>query len=447
MRSRFQPLIERLQESGTDKAAGLALAMIVSNVLGLIASVIFARVVNDYGGLAALLSYLVILTVVGQAMQVATAREGVLGNLGVGEGLIATLERWARSMLIFSVGATIISILLRQPIADLVGVPHQAWPAAAGIPGGCLYLWLCILRGALQGTSDYRSVGISLVGENGSRVIAGTVLAVGGLGLGGAYLGSLVAWVLMIVYCTLRLYQSQADAAYPRWRLPRDATRAALSLWSHVRSAAVPIIALGIVQLLQNVDLITAKHRFDDRIASSYAVAAVAAKVLIWVAMGASFYLVPETSRLASEKQDSRPVLLRSFAIIAVCAIPCLLIFAIAAHPLLAIVFGKRRAIASASLLPLGAAFTMLAFTYLAVQYLLALKRVWFLVAIGLLALVEPFLLAVAPHRVTSFAAVVLGIQAVGAVVVYALALRRKLTAAGRGGLEPVSEEAQLLSG
>jgi O-antigen/teichoic acid export membrane protein len=150
----------------------------------------------------------------------------------------------------------------------------------------------------------------------------------------------------------------------------------------------------------------------------------VASKVLIWVAMGASFHLVPETSRLRSAGEDARPVLLKSLAVIIACAVPCLLIFAVGAHPLLEIVFGKRRAIASSSLLPLGAAFTMLACTYLAVQYMLALRKIWFLFAIGVLALVEPFLLASAPHRPAAFASVVLGVQAVGAVVAYAIALR-----------------------
>ena len=197
--------------------------------------------------------------------------------------------------------------------------------------------------------------------------------------------------------------------------------------------AAVPITALAIIQLLQNVDLITAKHQFNDRVASSYAVAAVAGKVLIWVAMGASFYLVPETSRLRAQGLDARPVLLKSIGIVAVCAVPCMLIFAFGAHPLLAAVFGKSKAIASGSLLPLGAAFTVLAATYLAVQYMLALKRVWFLPAIGLIAAIEPVLLLQAPKHPASFATVVLFVQLLGAAVVYAIALsRRPALRAGR---------------
>jgi len=440
MWTRVRSLLGNLRGSDTGKAAGLAGAMIVNNVIALIISVVFARLLSDYGGYAALVSYLTILTVAGQAMQVATAREGVLGHLGTGEGLLATLERWTRTLAAFTLVATLVSVLARQPIADLVGVKHQAWAAAAGIPAGCVYLGLCTLRGALQGVGDYRSVGISLIGEQGTRLVAGAILAEIGLGVAGAYVGSLIAYLAMSGYCAICLYRRVAGASYQRWRVS-SAARGALGFGRHVWAAAIPIAALAVVQLLQNVDLITAKHQFSNVVASSYAVAAVAAKVLIWVAMGAAFYLVPETSRRRAEGQDTRPVLLRALGIIGVCAIPCLLIFAVGAHPLLSVVFGRRRAIASGSLLPLGAAFTVLAATYLAVQYMLALKRQWFLVALAVVAAIEPILLLHASRKPASFASVVLLVQVIGAILTYAIALLTSPRAGARVGLE----ESQLL--
>ncbi len=425
MRTRLTALLAGLQGSEMSRAAWLAGAMIANNVIALIASVIFARLLNDYGALAALISYLIILTVAGQALQVATAREGVLGHLGTGEDLLHTLERWWRALLAFTVAATVASVLARQPIAALVGVQHNAggtWAAAAGIPAGCIYLEVSILRGALQSVGDYRSVGLSLVGEQAVRLLAGAILAAVGLGVAGAYLGSLIAYFAMSGYCARALYAQLAGPHHRRWGLG-EAGREALSLGHHVWRAAIPIAALAIIQLLQNVDLIIAKHRMTNRADSSYAVAAVAAKVLIWVAMGASFYLVPETSRRLNAGEDTRAVLARSLAIIGVCAIPCLAIFAVAAHPLLAAVFGSQRAVASASLLPLGAAFTVLAATYLAVQYMLALKRTWFLLAIGLVAAIEPVLLLEASHRPAAFAAVVLGVQGLGALLAFTIAL------------------------
>ena len=63
----------------------------------------------------------------------------------------------------------------------------------------------------------------------------------------------------------------------------------------------------------------------------------------------------------------------------------------------------------------------MLAATYLAVQYMLALRRVWFLPAIGLVAAIEPVLLLQAPKHPASFATVVLLVQLIGAAVAYAM--------------------------
>ncbi len=425
MQARVPMLLDRVRGSDTGKAAGLAGAMIANNVIALVLSVVFARLLSNYGALAALVSYLVILSVVGQAMQVATAREGVLGNLGTGEELLATLERWARTLALFTLVATVASILARQQIADAVGVPRQGWAAAAGIPAACAYLEVCTLRGALQGIGDYRVVGLSLIGEQGVRLIAGAILAVIGLGVTGAYLGSLIAYVAMSAYCAHEIYKRLASPGHARWRLTTPAT-GALSYGRQVWTAAVPITALAIIQLLQNIDLITAKHRFSDRVASSYAVAAVAAKVLIWVAIGAGYYLVPETSKSLSLGRDPRPVLLRSLAIVVVCALPCMLIYAFASHLLLATVFGKSKAIAASSLLPLGAAFTVLAMTYLGVQYMLALKRVWFLPAIGLVAAIEPVLLLHASRHPASFATVVLLVQLIGVVVTYVAAFARR---------------------
>ena len=104
-------------------------------------------------------------------------------------------------------------------------------------------------------------------------------------------------------------------------------------LWTHVRSAWAAIAALAIIAVLQNIDIIAAKHRFSTDLASSYSATAVAAKVLIWVAMGAGFYLVPEVSRKHSAGEDGRPVLAKALAIVGVAAIPCLLIYAFASAP------------------------------------------------------------------------------------------------------------------
>jgi O-antigen/teichoic acid export membrane protein len=432
LRAKYDQALVALRGSDTAKAATLAGAMIANNVIALGSTFVFARLIGDYGALAALIAYLLILTVAGQAMQVATAREGVLGHLGVGEDLMATVISWTKSMMMLTALLTVVSIALRHPIAQLVGVKHFSWAAAVGLPAGCLYLELSLLRGALQGIGDYRSVGLSLVFEQGTRLVLGTVLAVAGLNLTGAYLGSLLSYVAMSAYCAFQLRRQVLGTS------EAGVAKAALSLWTHVKRAWAPIVGLAVIAVLQNIDLIAAKHRLPGtHLQSAYAATAVAAKVLIWVAMGAGFYLVPEVSRRRAAGEDTRGVLVRALGIIVVCAVPVLLIFAVGAHPLLEIAFSKKRASASSSLLPLGAAFTVLAATYLAVQYMLALKRTWFLVAIGVVAAAEPAVLLQASRNPSGFAAVVLAVQAVGALVAFGVALRGPTDAGPAAAVNP----------
>ncbi|MBV9607109.1 MAG: hypothetical protein JO027_18490 [Solirubrobacterales bacterium] len=433
LKQRYEPQLARLRESDTAKAAGLAVAMIGNNVIALGSTFVFARLLGDnYGRLAALISYLLILTVAGQAMQVATAREGVLGHLGTGEGLLATVRSWTRAMVGFTIVLTIVSIVLRQPIADAVGVKRYPWAAAVGLPAGCLYLEVSLMRGALQGIGDYRSVGYSLVGEQATRLVLGAILAAAGLSVTGAYIGSLLSYIAMSLYCAFELGRNVYG---PEWRPSRQARAVtvdvAFKLWPHVKRAWAPIAGLIVIAVLQNIDIIVANHQFDKHDASSYSAVAVAAKVLIWVAMGAGFYLVPEVSRRRAAGEDTRPVLARALAIILVCAVPVLLIFAFASGPLIRIAFGATKASAHAALLPLGAAFTVLAATYLAIQYMLALKRTWFLVIVAAVAIAEPVLLLQASRDPTHFATVVLGIQIAGAILAFTMALRRDKPPAG----------------
>jgi O-antigen/teichoic acid export membrane protein len=418
LRSKLDTLLADLRSSDTAKAAWLALAMICNNLVALVSTFVFARLLDDYGSLGALISYVLILAVVGQAMQVATAREGVLGTFGEGADLLATVRSWTRTMIVVTIVLTVVSIALQHPIAAAVGVKQYGWAAAAGIPAACVWLELSLLRGVLQGVGDYRSVGISLIAEQSVRLVSGAILAATWLGVTGAYLGSLISFLAMSVYCWRKLNDHVGPV--------QSEGRTKLELWTHVKHAWAPIAGLSVIAILQNIDLIAAKHQFDKNTASAYAATAVAAKVLVWVAIGAGFYLVPEVSRRRAAGQDTRIVLMRALLIIGVCAVPVLLIFAAAPHLLLSVAFGSKRATASDSLLVLGLAFTVLAATYLAVQYLLALKRTWFLIPLGLVAIAEPFILVQGPKEPAGFAATVLAVQLVGAVLAFGFALRRE---------------------
>jgi hypothetical protein len=124
-------------------------------------------------------------------------------------------------------------------------------------------------------------------------------------------------------------------------------------------------------------------------------------------------------------------VLVRALAIVATVAIPMLAIYAAAPATVLRLAFGEDTVQAADALLVLGVAMTLLAAGYLAVQYMLALRRLSFLYALGAVAIAEIALLAgVDGISLFGFAAIVLGLQAAASLAVLGLGLARPAAAA-----------------
>ena len=409
-------LREVLSRSETLKAVGMAAATMANNALAVIFTVLFARLLGaeDYGSLAALVSLFVILAVPGSALQVAVAREIALGRLGEGPRLAATLNIWRRRLWIAGAAITAVAIVLREPIADLVSVP-ETWAAAAAVPTGVLWLLLSVERGALQGMHAYKPVAWSLVLEATGRLIFGLILVAFGLGVTGAYLGtplSLLAVSLGLMLISRRRLGAPARGA------------AAERLVSLIGGAWPAVLGLFLIALLQNVDVIMVKRQIGGDAAGAYAAAAVAAKAVVWVAIGIGLYLLPEATRAARHGRDPRPVLARALAVVAAVAAPMLVVYAVVPETVLRLAFGPETVVAADALFVLGVAMTLLAIGYLGVQYMLALGRVAFLPALGVIAVAEIALLGgLGIESLVTFAAIVLLIQALAALSVLAIGL------------------------
>lgn len=415
-----------LAASETLKAAGLAAATLASNAVALLFTVVFARILGaeGYGSLATLLSTFLILAVPGSAVQVAVARETAMGRLGSDAQLGATLARWRRTLLLACLAVAVAAALLREQIASVLSV-DEAWAAAATLPTGCLWLLLSVERGVLQGRHAYRPVAWSLMLEALGRVAVALVLVGLGLGVSGAYLGTPLS---MLMVAAALAWVARRRLGRPARGIPTETLRELM------RGAWPAVLGLFLVAVLQNVDVILVKRSIGGDEAGAYAAAAVAAKAVVWVAIGVGLYLLPAAVRRAREGGDPRPVLLRALAVVSLVALPMLLAYAVAPELVLRLAFGAETVAASGALFTLGLAMTLLAAGYLCVQYMLALNRVTFLYALAAVAGAEIALLSGAGlSTIEGFAVVVLGLQAAAALSVLALGLARRPLGAAVG--------------
>ena len=396
------------QDPETAKAIGLAAATMAANLVAVVFTVIFTRLLgaDGYGSLAALLNLTIILFVPGSALQVAAAREGTLGRLGRGGELAGTLRRWTRHILIVLAAVALVAAIVREPLAAALNV-EQEWAAAAVPVTGVMWLLLCLQRGLLQSARAYRAVGLSVVLEALGRLAVSLAFVGVGAGVTGAYIGTLasLAVAATVVGYVLR---RRLGAATPGAR--QHPLRAV------ARDAAIPIAVLTVVAALQNVDVIMAKHVLSDSVAGVYAATTVAAKAVVWIAVGLGFWVLPEATRRAATGADPRAVLARGLGVIGAIAACALIVFATVPALLLRTAFGAEYETGESVLLALGAAYALLAAAYISVQFLLGLRHRWFAAALGVVALIEPILLASADD-LESFASAVLLVQALAACV------------------------------
>src|SRR3954470_23513972 len=409
--------LRTLTGSDTGKAAELGIAAMIGNVVSLVFTLVFTRVLGQsgYGSLGALISTFLLLTVAGYALQTTVAREVsaalAAGDPDAGRGV----RRWLRKLTLLAVAAAILGVLLRTPLAAVIGVEDVPWAASATLLCGALWLILSVERGALLGFQRYRLVGGSLVAEQVARLLFGIVLAGAGLDVTGAFLGTPLALATIAALLWLPLHRQVAHA--PDTELPGHRLR------DLARRAWAPICALGLISWLQDGNVIVVKHIASDHDAGAWVAAAVAAKAIMWIAIGLAGFLVPEVAGRAGRGEDARPILLRTMGLIVALAVPMVLVYAVAAKPILQHVLHVQ---GGTGALPFfGLAMSMLALTYLATQYQLALHRSRFLVILALGGLAQPVIMIVVGAQLTELALSLLGLHVVLAAAMLALDLRK----------------------
>jgi glycosyltransferase involved in cell wall biosynthesis/O-antigen/teichoic acid export membrane protein len=418
-------LRERIAGSDSARAAGLAGALMASNFIALVFTIVFARLLgaSGYGSLGALIAAFTILVVPGSALQATVAREV---SAAAAEGRVnpaAGVWQWIERLLVGTLAAAAAGALLREPLAALIGVELD-WAAAAILPTGALWLVLCVQRGTLQGLGHYRAVGVSIIGEAGARIAFGLVLFAAGLGVSGAFLGT----TLSIVAVSLALVPSLRGALGPQRR-----AAAPLSFGSLLSSAWAPVLAFSLIAAMQNIDIVYVKHEASSSDAGSYAAASVAAKAVIWVAIGLGLYLLPEAVRRTRAGRDARPVLWRTLALVGSVAVPTVFVYAVAGEAILSAVFGEDLTAAASALPLLALAMGLLACAYLGVQYLLALGRTGFVALLAVAAAAELAFLVALGSGLVEVATVLVVLQLVLAPVLLGMSVRSATS--GRGAV------------
>ena len=364
---------------------------------------------SEYGGLAALLAVMMVISVpVSVAQTVVAKRTAILRAEGRGDEVmdmaVATSKGLTRVAVLGLLGLLVVSPLL----ADFL----NAGLLPTALLGG-YWLFSTVLAapvGVLQGNLRFAALGGVVAFGILGRLVAGIGLVMAGLGVTGAILGTVIAQVLSFLLAIKLL------------AVPRERWSAAVATLSVFRGDfRTALFTLGSFWLLAEIDLVLARRYLEPTEAGHYASAGLIARALLFLPTAVSMVALPRFAEARHGEQARRRLNLAVGVIVALL---------LAAYPLLVVsrewvislAFGDQFAPA-ADLLPLLAAgMALLGLVGLFAHFHVAEGTRAYRLVLCAVA-VEGALIVLAPSDAYSIGTVVLGTAALTAVVQYHAAL------------------------
>lgn len=449
------------------QAGPLALAGLVANGANVVVTILLARLLTNrgYGAYNQLAGLFLVVSMPGSAVIVAVVRRVTAWH---GTATAELVRKWARvvhrrgtaAVIVFA----ILTIVVGPWLSQLLNQPSEAGLDAVLI-AGAVWVLLCLDRGLLQAHQSYGTLAGNLLVEGGARTVGVLVLVGAGGGVAGAAFGMLIGELVTAVHARVAADRAWAvwsgdvaagdtdgpaqapdaprldgagrhgSSGFGRWRelLRSDPSVAAAHVQRRdlVRDLGAAFVALALVALLQNIDVIVVGREAPGR-SGSYAAVSVASKALVFGAIVLGGYLLPEA---AIRWRRGGHALRQLGVTLLILAVPAGLLFVLAfgaPHLFLSLVFSARYLGAVSAFGPLVLAMICLSVTVILTMYLLAIGRRWisWILLVGGIALTAAVTLSHGRPRTTAVAD--LGVQAALAaaiVVSFALVHRRRFKA------------------
>lgn len=406
------------RSAGPVAAAGVVVNLAVAGTTLAVARLLHTR---EYGTFVQLVAVFYVLTMPGLALGIAVVRRVSDWLTRPGSAPVAAewIRRIRRLMYVSAALAFAIGAALAAPIAHLLAI-RSTGGLVETFAAGALWTIACYERALLQARKAYPAYAANLLLEGVLRCLVTMVAVAAGLGVPGAAAGLLIS-----------LPSAIAHAGWVQHRYPLSPALEAAGnpppmAWRARHDALTALGALGMLAILQNVDVLVL-GRHDPSSSGSYGAVSVACKSLVLIAFVLAGFLLPEAATRRAAGHHALTPLVVSLLFVAVPSAVLLLAAVTAGHPLLALAFGQRLAHASGAFTPLALAMALLAASVMLTHYLLAAGSRAVLVVLTMAAVITTVVLAVAgtgPQAVAWSDAAAQGVLALGLAAVVAVTHR-----------------------
>ena len=326
---------------------------VVANGANVLVTLVIARELStrNYGAYNQLIALFFVLSMPGSALVVGVVRRVTQWQRLGEQDRIAVWSARIRRIALFAVlGILVVGLIIRGPIARELSLPGPGGIAEV-LTAGAAWCLLCIDRGLLQASRLYTPLGVNLLTEGLLRAFLTVGFVVAGAGPAGAAAALLVGILVADIHARWELHRRRAIILEPAGDAAKASSEGSVSSHSLAADVGTALIALGLIGLLQNLDVLVLGRQAPGN-SGAYAAISVASKALVFGAIVLTGYLLPE---VASRRQLGQHALHQLGGTLALLAVPAgilVLLGAIAPHTVLKIAFGERLTGAASALLP-----------------------------------------------------------------------------------------------
>ena len=139
--------------------------------------------------------------------------------------------------------------------------------------------------------------------------------------------------------------------------------------------AALSMLAITAFTLLTFIDVVLVKHYLGAEVTGNYSVISTLGKVALIVPGGIATAMFPKTSELYEKNSAHRPVLLKAILLTVVLAGGIIIIYWLFPQFITSLLFGEKYTLVSPYLLKYTGAMSLLAISFLLMNYLLSLNQ------------------------------------------------------------------------
>ena len=240
---------------------------------------------------------------------------------------------------------------------------------------------LPIIRGLLQGLQRFKKLSYTLFFEGITKVLFVVILLNYGLGVDGALLAMIFAWIIPLFFgfYVLRDFLNKKEEPF------------------ETKEIYLYIVPMFLMMLMltgfYTLDVILVKHFFNNFDAGLYTALSMIGKILFFGSISVSQVMFPKVIDAKIRNLDTKKILLKSFLMVFAFVGPGVIFYFIFSKLIVSIFYGADYLALVSLVGPFSGFIALFSFVYILSFYNIALKRYGFILLLALFVICQAFLI------------------------------------------------------